>query len=182
MAIGPIQLLAIGFKQPDFQGEILDEIEKLRRSDTVRIIDSLTVYKDENGDVAALEMSNLQDDEKLELGAVVGALIGLGMDGEEGMVAGAEAGAEAVAAGGADVFDADDAWDVMETIPNGTAAAILLIEHHWAVGLRDAIARAGGFRLTEGFIDPFDLVAIGFLTAEEAEAHAALDAEAAAEA
>ena len=27
MAIGPIQLLAIGFKSPDFKGEILDEIE-----------------------------------------------------------------------------------------------------------------------------------------------------------
>jgi uncharacterized membrane protein len=180
MAIGPIQLLAIGFKEPEFKGEILDEIDRLRQTDTVRIIDSLTVYKDENGDVAALEMTNLKDDEKLELGAVVGALIGFGMDGEEGAVIGAEAGAEAVADGGADVFDEEDAWDVMETIPNGTAAAILLIEHHWAVGLRDTIGRAGGFRLTEGFVDPFDLVAIGFLTAEEAKAHAALDAEVAA--
>ena len=174
MAIGPIQLLAIGFSQPDFKGEILDEIERLRQSDTVRLIDSLTVYKDAEGEVAALEMGNLSEEEGVEFGAMVGALIGLGMGGEEGAEAGAEIGAEAAAAG-AHVFNEGDAWDVMETIPNDSAAAILLLEHHWAVPLRDAIASAGGFRLTEGFVDPLDLVAIGFLTAEEAEAHAALE-------
>ena len=35
--------------------------------------------------------------------------------------------------------------------------------------LRDAIARAGGFRLSDGFISPLDLVAIGLLSAEEAK-------------
>jgi uncharacterized membrane protein len=175
MAIGPIQLLAIGFKHPDFKGQILDEIERLRQSDTVRLIDSLTVYKDAQGEVAALEMGNLDAAQEVELGAMVGALIGLGAGGEEGAIAGAELGAEAAAEDGVHVFDGEDAWDVMATIPNDSAAAILLLEHHWAVPLRDAIASAGGFRLTEGFVDPLDLVAIGFLTAEEAEAHAALE-------
>jgi hypothetical protein len=50
------------------------------------------------------------------------------------------------AADGISVFDDDDAWDVIEEIP-GSAAALLLIEHHWAVPLRNAIARAGGFRI-----------------------------------
>ena len=35
--------------------------------------------------------------------------------------------------------------------------------------LRDAVARAGGFRLADGFISPLDLVEIGLVTAEEAE-------------
>ena len=35
--------------------------------------------------------------------------------------------------------------------------------------LRDAIARAGGFRLSDGFISPLDLVAIGLMEAEEAK-------------
>jgi hypothetical protein len=63
-------------------------------------------------------------------------------------------------------------WDVLADIPNDTAAALLLIEHHWAVPLRDAIARANGFRIADGFISPLDLVAIGMLTAEEAKAEA----------
>jgi hypothetical protein len=37
------------------------------------------------------------------------------------------------------------------------------------VPLRDAIARAGGFRLSDGFISPLDLVALGLVTAEEAK-------------
>ena len=50
-------------------------------------------------------------------------------------------------------------------IPDDSAAALLLIEHHWAVPLRDAIARAGGFRIDDGFISPLDLVEIGLLGA-----------------
>ena len=61
------------------------------------------------------------------------------------------------------------AWVVLDDSPNDSAAALLLIEHHWAVPLRDAVARAGGFRLSDGFISPLDLVAIGLATAEEAE-------------
>ena len=89
-------------------------------------------------------LSNLSKDEAVELGSKVGALIGLGIEGEEGLEAGALAGAEA-GAEGIQVFDDEDAWDVLEEIPNDSAAALLLIEHHWAVPLRDAVARAGGF-------------------------------------
>ena len=39
--------------------------------------------------------------------------------------------------------------------------------------LRNAIARAGGFRISDGFISPLDLIGIGLVTAEEAaELHA----------
>ena len=66
-----------------------------------------------------------------------------------------------------------DEWDVLEEIPNDSAAALVLLEHHWAVPLRDAVFRAGGFRISDGFISPLDLVAIGMMTAEEAkELHA----------
>ena len=57
---------------------------------------------------------------------------------------------------------------MLEDIPNGSAAALILLEHHWAVPLRDAIVRAGGFRISDGFISPLDLVEIGLLSAEEA--------------
>src|SRR5689334_22435582 len=86
------------------------------------------------------------------------------------MEAGAVAGAEAVAeAGGVQVFSDDQAWDVLEEIPNDSAAALILLEHHWAVPLRDAIARAGGWRLGDAFISPFDLVEIGLMAADEAK-------------
>jgi uncharacterized membrane protein len=168
MAIGPVQLIVLGFQNPDFHGEIIAELERLRESDTVRVIDALAVYKDAAGEFEVEHLSNLSEDEAIELGSKVGALVGLGIEGEEGMAAGAVAGAEA-AADGVQVFSDEDAWDVLDDIPNDSAAALVLIEHHWAVPLRDAVMRAGGFRIGDGFISPLDLVDIGLATAEEAE-------------
>ena len=170
MSIGPIQLIVLGFNHPDFKGEVIEEFENLRENDMVRVIDSLVVYKDAEGNITTAHLSNLTQDEATELGTKIGALIGLGMAGEEGFTAGAAAGAAvAEEQGGVNVFSDEEAWDVLADIPNDSAAALLLLEHHWAVPLRDAIARAGGFRISDGFISPFDLVAIGLLTQEEAE-------------
>jgi uncharacterized membrane protein len=170
MAIGPVQLIVLGFRHPNFHHEVINELERLRKTDTVRVIDALAVYKDAEGAIEVEHLSNLSTEEAIELGSKVGALIGLGIEGEEGIEAGAAMGAEAVAeAGGVKVFSDEQAWDVLEEIPNDSAAALLLLEHHWAVPLRDAIARAGGFRISDGFISPLDLVAIGLVTAEEAK-------------
>jgi uncharacterized membrane protein len=168
MAIGPVQLIVLGFQQPDFHGEIIAELERLHESGTVRVIDSLAVYKDAAGEFEVEHLSNLSEDEAIELGSKDGALVGLGIEGEPGIAAGAEAGAEA-AADGVQVFSDEEAWDVLEEIPNDSAAGLILIEHHWAVPLRDAVMRAGGFRLADGFISPLDLVEIGLVSAEDAE-------------
>jgi uncharacterized membrane protein len=180
MAIGPVQLIVLGFEHPEFHGEIIAELERLKESDTVRVIDALAVHKDADGEIEVAHLSNLSKDEAIEFGTVVGALIGLGIEGEDGLEAGAVAGAEA-AADGVHAFTDEEAWDVLEDIPNDSAAALLLIEHHWAVPLRDAIARAGGFRISDGFISPLDLVDIGLLSRAEAqELHAAETAQPAA--
>ena len=180
MAIGPVQLIVLGFNHPNFHGEVIAELERLRESDTVRVIDSLVVYKDAEGELEVEHLSNLTRDEAIELGSKIGALIGLGIEGEEGMEAGAVAGAEEAAEQGINVFGDADEWDVLEDIPNDSAAALILLEHHWAVPLRDAIARAGGFRLSDGFISPLDLVAIGLMAADDAkELHAMETAQAA---
>ena len=176
MAIGPVQLIVLGFDHPEFHGEIKAELERLRETDTIRVIDALAAYKDANGDVEVEHLSNLTRDEAIELGTTIGALIGLGADGEEGFEAGAVAGAEIAAEGGVQPISNDpDAWDILEGIPNDSAAALILVEHQWAVGLRDAVLRAGGFRISDGFISPLDLVAVGLLTAEEAAEHHELE-------
>jgi uncharacterized membrane protein len=165
-----VQLIVLGFSHPNFHGEIIAELERLRENDMVRVIDALAVYKDADGELGVEHLSNLSEQEAIEYGTKIGALIGLGIEGEEGMEAGAVAGAEEVAAaGGVNVFTEEEGWDVLEDIPNDSAAALVLIEHHWAVPLRDAIVRAGGFRISDGFISPLDLVAIGLVSAEEAQ-------------
>jgi uncharacterized membrane protein len=169
MAIGPVQLLVLGFKEPNFSGEIRGELDRLRDNDLIRVIDALAVRKDADGEVQTLHESQLSADEQAAFGALIGGLIGLGAAGEEGFELGAERGAEAVAERGG-VFDEEEAWDVVAEIPTDTAGLLVLLEHRWAIPLRDAIARADGFRLASEFISPLDLVAIGLVSAEEAEA------------
>ncbi len=72
MAIGPVQLLVLGFEHPDFHGAVIEELERLRESDTVRVIDALAVYKDDAGDIEVMHLSNLTKDEAKELGSKVG--------------------------------------------------------------------------------------------------------------
>jgi uncharacterized membrane protein len=162
-----VQMLILGFENPQFKGEALAELEKLKEADIIRVIDALVVWKDEEGNVAVLQDSDLTKDEALEYGAVIGGLIGLGMGGEEGLEAGAEAGAEAMEDG--HLIDEDEVWYAVDAIPPGTAAAIALFEHRWAIPFRDAIVRAGGFVLADEWIHAKDLVAVG-LAAAEAEA------------
>jgi uncharacterized membrane protein len=164
MTIGPVQLLIVGFAGGEFKGEIASVLADLRERDVIRLIDMGVVRKDEDGLITMIEHSDLSQDETIEFGATVGALIGLGAAGEEGAEAGAIAGAEAALDGG---MIEDQVWYIADEIPEGTAAAIALIEHRWAIPLRSAIQNAGGFLVSDAWIHPSDLVAIGLLASEE---------------
>jgi uncharacterized membrane protein len=170
MAIGPVQLLVLGFDKPDFQGEILAELDRLKESDVVRVIDGLAIHKDAEGELTVLERSDLSDEEAKEFGAVVGALIGLGAGGEEGAEAGAELGADAAERNREQSSDDEEELDVLADIPPDTAAAVILLEHRWAIPLRDAVRKANGYAISDAFIHPEDLVAVGMLAAHEAAA------------
>lgn len=156
MATGPVQLLVLGLDDPEFEGEIIDELERLRDGGTVRMIDALLLHKDAGGALEVLPLGD-EDDER---GRIVAALIGL-------VVESGEATDER--------FDDVDpypqeGWDVLGDIPSDTAAAVVLLEHLWAVPLRDAVIRSGGFRISDGFVSPLDLVDVGLVDADEAEA------------
>ena len=108
MAIGPVQMLVLGFAEPNFTGKIAAELDRLRQLEFIKIVDALVVNKDENGEITALQVSDLSDDEATEMGAVAGALIGFGYGGgedDDAVEAGAELGAEAMADGHAFLFE-----------------------------------------------------------------------------
>jgi len=137
--LGPVQLLVVAFDRPDFDGAVLAELDRLRESDVVRVIDLLVVGKDADGVVRRLH-AGIGENEGA--GAVVGALIGL--DGGDG---------------GAPPDD--EHWSLDEAIPDDSAAAIALVEHRWAIGTRDAIRAAGGTAVADAWVHPDDLAAAG---------------------
>jgi hypothetical protein len=168
--IGPVQLLVVGFEEPDFQGEALAHLRRLREQDVVRVIDILLVNRDADGEVYSRQISNIPDSEAEELGEIVKALIGLG----EAAGGDPEAAARLWSEGAAGLQGAglteEDLVDVLAEIPPDTAVAIALLEHRWAIPLRQAIVAAGGFPILDTWVHPRDLVEVGLLAAAEAEA------------
>jgi uncharacterized membrane protein len=161
--IGPVQLLVVGFEQPDFKGEVLAHLQRLREHDLVRVIDILLVHKDAAGELQTRQISDLSEREAQELGALAAALIGLGA-----AASGDEEGAARLWSA-EDGLTEDDLVDVLGEIPPDTAVAIALLEHRWAIPLREAIIAAGGFPILDTWVHPRDLVEVGLLAAAEAE-------------
>jgi uncharacterized membrane protein len=163
---GPVQMLVLEFDRTKFDGTIMPELKRLNEEGTVRIVDLLFVAKPEGGELEVVQQSDLSTDEAMTFGAIAGALIGLGTGDEETTIAAAEAGAAAGEDG--HFIDEGEVWYLADAIPEGSSAAIVLIEHRWAIPLRDKIVANGGVALADEWIHPADLIAIGAAAADTA--------------
>lgn len=161
MDIGPLQVLAVGFTDPKLDGRILDELTAASDSGAIKIVDLLGVYKDANGDVLAAESTDLTEDEAMIYGAWIGSLIGLGAGGAEGAEIGAMAGALAAMDEYEYGLDAESLLTIAEDIPPGGAGMVVVIEHKWAIGFRNAMRDSGGIMIAQDFLSPEALITIG---------------------
>jgi uncharacterized membrane protein len=158
-SIGPVQMLVVGFTSDTFAADVLPELRRLRELDLVRLLDLMVVRKDERGELEVQQVSELDEREAQEYGALIGALVGFAPEGEQEVELAAVAGAAELEGG--HMFEDEEVWYLADVVPPGTAAAALLIEHRWAIPLRDRIVEAGGFALVDEWIHPADLAAVG---------------------
>jgi uncharacterized membrane protein len=159
--IGPLQLLAVAFDQPDFKGKIRAELQKLRDSKLIRIVDGLAIQKDKTGKMTVVEESDLTADENRVYGAVIGGLIGIGSGDAKVAQAVSDEVAERFHERYEYGLDKEDVADMTEHIPAGDAAIILLVEHRWAIPLRNAMREAGGLLMSQDFLSPELLIGFG---------------------
>src|SRR5690349_20282068 len=108
-------MLSVAFEGNRFRGEILPELERLKREGILRIIDLLLVRKDSMGAVMVTTVSDLDWEEAVSLGSYFGALGGLVSGGPEAMERGAIAGAAELADG--HYFDENDVFRVTQVLP-----------------------------------------------------------------
>lgn len=142
--IGPVQLMCVGFEPgANFEGRIADELAKLQSDGTIRLLDLLFVARDTDSD----ELVVLEHQEET-MGAVVGALLGLQLDGEQ---------AEGEHSFG---LTAAEIRAIGAELPHGGAAGLMLIEHVWARDLKRAIRDAGGRPLGDEFLTPETVAAM----------------------
>ena len=128
MTLGPLEYLVVGFEGNRFTGEILAELRAATEKGIIRVIDLALIKKDEEGNVTSLELSDLSSEQAAELGPIAGDILGL--------------------------FAPEDIEKVASDLPNNSAAGLLLFEHTWAIGLKEAIKRAGGIAMAGGFVAP----------------------------
>ncbi len=154
---GPIQILVVGFADDGFAGDVLPELRRLSERDAIRLLDLQFMTKDEAGNLTRMELAALTPEESARLGTLVAALIGPGVLGEQGISVGAGAGVGGACAGA----NTTEPWAISDAIPPGVSAAVVLIEHRWAIPLRAAISSAGGFALEDTWVHPAELAVVG---------------------
>jgi uncharacterized membrane protein len=176
---GPIQLFVFGFDNAKVKKDLKNALLDLSKKGLIRILDIAYVSKSQEGNIKIREGTELDEVEQVKLGAAIGALIGLGAGGEEGMEAGMELGALKFSENdfGADTHEL---LKVAESLPPGSAGAILLIEHLWLKKFKEEFRNAGGTVLAQTYITPESLVALGMdlrMMAEAIEQEAVMEAE-----
>lgn len=122
---GPIDFIIVGFEGNKFNGEILSELQVAVQNGTIAVLALALVAKDAEGVVTTVEAT---DD------GVVEITQSFNLDN--------------------DLITEDDISEVGEVLENNTAAGLLIVEHLWAKGLKQAIKNAGGQLISEGRIHP----------------------------
>lgn len=125
----------------------------------------LFIWKDREGNIKSIEATQLGEKEKMRFGAVIGALLGYGVGGEERGRKGPKAG---ILEASEESYGStqEDILDITEAIPQGSAAGILIIEHLWAKSLKRTLQDAGGVLVAQGMLTPELIISVGEELAE----------------
>jgi len=119
MALGPVEVIVVGFPGNRFTGTIVPELERLVAAGTIRVIDGLFLRKDADGSVTFVELDQIGPDDDA---AVLAALL----DQVESLISD------------------EDVMHLAEDLEPNSSAAMLVFEHTWAKPFRDAIVESGG--------------------------------------
>ncbi len=128
MALGPLEYLVVGFEGNQFTGHILTELRAAQEKGIIRVIDLLVIKKNEQGNVSALELSELSEEEARPFGFLAGKLL--------------------------NIFEPDDVEVTASQMPNNSAAGLLLFEQTWAIPLKQALLNAGAVARAGGLVAP----------------------------
>ncbi len=126
MTIGPLEFVVIGCKGNQFTNEIVPVLNSIQEKGLIRVVDLFFVRKDVNGTVTGLEVHDLNDEELAAFDPIKDDLMG--------------------------ILTPEDIMQLTETVPAGTSAVIVLLEHAWLVRLNEGLNRADAVLLAGGMV------------------------------
>lgn len=124
MALGPIELLVIGFPGNEFTGGIMPEIERLVESGTITIVDAMMILKEDDGTLEFIEV------QQIDAGHSIAALNSLLSEGNG-------------------LISDEDLEEFAVALSPGSSAAVLAFEHTWFKPLRDELVYSGGVLIAD---------------------------------
>lgn len=119
---GPIDYIIVNFDKPQFEGKVVEELQKSVKAGTIAVLGLGIIARQPDGTIQQISI----DDE--------GALF------------------ESLSLSTNTFIDDDDVREVGSILKPGSAAGLLVIEHLWAKGLKQAIKDTGGVLIAEGRI------------------------------
>jgi len=124
--LGPVDFLVIEFPpdKANFTGGIANELLKLADAGTIRVIDLIILTKDDDGNIDAMELSDIE-----ELGELVRLEAEL-----------------------AEFLAAEDVALLANAMAPGSVAGVLVYENLWAAPFASAVRHAGGQLVASGRI------------------------------
>lgn len=144
-ALGPVQVLLIGIDARGADRMLAAELQDLRTQEAVRVLDVLRVRRGYDDEVRRLDPVDPEDGG----GALVEALLVVDPDRREDPGEGVPG----------EPSTGVEEWFLADRVPRGAAAAILLVEHRWAIPLRGAAAQFEAEILGDAWLHPRDLAA-----------------------
>jgi hypothetical protein len=131
--------MVVNFEDTNFTGEIEAELIRLEETGTLRVLDIIFVAKSAEGEIEVIRTDDVHT------GVLTQALLGMTDS------------AELAAA----TTDDADVWYAADAIEPGNAAGIMVLEHRWAIPLREAITKAGGTNVVTEWVDEADVASLG---------------------
>jgi hypothetical protein len=131
--------MVVNFEDTNFTGEIEAELIRLEETGTLRVLDIIFVAKSLEGEIEVIRTDDVHT------GVLTQALLGM-TDSAELQAA---------------TTDDADVWYAADAIAPGNAAGIMVLEHRWAIPLREAITKAGGKDVVTEWVDEAEVTALG---------------------
>lgn len=129
MAIGPLEVLVVGCPGKRFAQEILPELSAIQKQGLIEVVDLIFVRKKADNTVVALEVNDLDDEERAAFDPII----------QESLTG---------------AITHEDIVRLSSSLPPETSATIVLLEHLWLGRLEQAVARAEGTIHVGGMISP----------------------------
>jgi hypothetical protein len=128
MTLGPLEYSVFGFEGNNFDGSIAREIAKVVENGTIALVDVVFIGRDGDGNAVILELDNKDDPRFAAFHTLVDGTMGL--------------------------FTPEDLAEIAESLPANTSGLVVLFEHRWAIGIKEALQDAGGFLVARSVIPP----------------------------